>query len=169
MPPCYIRVRAVVWAYGRGQTDTPTHRRAWPQYILCHPRLTQNVITAYFNMSDKINVNWKYKDTEMYTQEHKDWEVLQSVVEQRGSGVNRHSVQLNRKYWQFLTLQPEMDLLAWHLSVHCTAVLVQVGLLDPECLHGLEVDVLDQSYQKDPTATLFLPWCPKHLQTAYHY
>jgi len=25
MPPSYIRVRAVVWAYGRGQTDTQTH------------------------------------------------------------------------------------------------------------------------------------------------
>ena len=49
-----------------------------------------------------------------------------------------------------------MDLLAWHLSVRYTAVLAQVGLSDPECLHGLEVDVLDQSYQMDPTATLFL-------------
>jgi len=45
MPPSYIRVRAVVWAYGRGQTDThtQTHRRAWPQYILRRLRLTQNV------------------------------------------------------------------------------------------------------------------------------
>jgi len=25
MPPSYIRVRAVVWAYGRGQTDRHTH------------------------------------------------------------------------------------------------------------------------------------------------
>jgi len=24
MPPSYIQVRAVVWAYGRGQTDTQT-------------------------------------------------------------------------------------------------------------------------------------------------
>jgi len=24
IPPSYIRVRAVVWAYGRGQTDTQT-------------------------------------------------------------------------------------------------------------------------------------------------
>jgi len=24
MPPSYIRVRTVVWAYGRGQTDTDT-------------------------------------------------------------------------------------------------------------------------------------------------
>jgi len=24
-PPSYIRVRAVVWAYGRGQTDRHTH------------------------------------------------------------------------------------------------------------------------------------------------
>ena len=27
MPPSYIRVRVVVWAYGRGQTDTQTHRQ----------------------------------------------------------------------------------------------------------------------------------------------
>jgi len=27
MPPSYIRVRAVVWAYGRGQTDTHTDAR----------------------------------------------------------------------------------------------------------------------------------------------
>ena len=26
MPPSYIRVRAVVWAYGRGQADRQTHR-----------------------------------------------------------------------------------------------------------------------------------------------
>jgi len=26
MPPSYIRVRAVVWAYGRGQTDIHTDR-----------------------------------------------------------------------------------------------------------------------------------------------
>ena len=36
--PSYIRVRAVVWAYG--QTDTQTHRRVWPQYILRPLRLT---------------------------------------------------------------------------------------------------------------------------------
>jgi len=45
MPPSYIRVRAVVWAYGRGQTDRQTHRRVWPQYILRRLRLMQNVIT----------------------------------------------------------------------------------------------------------------------------
>jgi len=45
MPPRYIRVRAAVWAYGRGQTHRQTHRRAWPQYILRRLRLTQNVIT----------------------------------------------------------------------------------------------------------------------------
>jgi len=27
MSPSYIRVRAVVWAYGRGQTDTETDRQ----------------------------------------------------------------------------------------------------------------------------------------------
>jgi len=41
MTPSYIRVRAVVWAYGRGQTDTQTRV---PQYILRRLRLTQNVI-----------------------------------------------------------------------------------------------------------------------------
>ena len=53
--PSYIRVRAVAWAYGRGQT----HRRAWPQYILRRLRLTQNVMNlkcisqycSYFNIS----------------------------------------------------------------------------------------------------------------------
>ena len=47
MPPSYIRVRAVVWAYGRGQTDRQTDTQTrWPQYILRRLRLTQNVITA---------------------------------------------------------------------------------------------------------------------------
>ena len=50
MPPSYIRVRAVVWAYCHGQTDTQTdrqtHRRAWPQYILRCLRLMQNVATT---------------------------------------------------------------------------------------------------------------------------
>ena len=38
-----------MWAYGCGQTDRQTdihtHRHAWPQYILCRLRLTQNVTT----------------------------------------------------------------------------------------------------------------------------
>jgi len=46
MPPSYIWVRAVVWAYGHGQTHRQTHRRAWPQYILRRLRLTQNVTTT---------------------------------------------------------------------------------------------------------------------------
>jgi len=47
--PSYTRVRAIVWACGRGQTDrhththTHTHRRAWPQYISRGLRLTRNV------------------------------------------------------------------------------------------------------------------------------
>jgi len=48
-PPSYIRVRAIVWACGRGQphrqTHTETHRRAWPQYISRGLRLTRNVKT----------------------------------------------------------------------------------------------------------------------------
>jgi len=50
-PPSYSRVRAIVWACGRGQTDTQTHRhtqthrRAWPQYISRCLRLTRNVTT----------------------------------------------------------------------------------------------------------------------------
>jgi len=39
----YIRVRAIVWACGRGQSRTQTHRRAWPQYISRGLRLTRNV------------------------------------------------------------------------------------------------------------------------------
>jgi len=31
MPPSYIRVRAVVWAYGRGQTDRQTYRQTGTQ------------------------------------------------------------------------------------------------------------------------------------------
>jgi len=48
IPPSYIRIRAVVWAYSRGQTDRHTHthtqRRGWPQYISRRLRLTRNVI-----------------------------------------------------------------------------------------------------------------------------
>ena len=58
MPPSYIRVRAVVWAYGRGQTDRQTHRRAWPQYILRRLWLTQNVMilntTEYWPFGDYV-------------------------------------------------------------------------------------------------------------------
>jgi len=43
----YIRVHAVVWTSGRGQThtyrDRQTHRRGWPQYISRRPWLTRNV------------------------------------------------------------------------------------------------------------------------------
>jgi len=49
-PPSYIRVRAVVWACGEGQTDRYTHtedRRAWPIYISRRLRLTRNVTTFY--------------------------------------------------------------------------------------------------------------------------
>jgi len=48
--PSYIRVRAVVWACGDGQTDRltqthrETHRRAWPIYISPRLHLTRNVI-----------------------------------------------------------------------------------------------------------------------------
>jgi len=49
MPPSYIRVRAVVWAYGRGQadtqTDTQTHTDASDHNtFLRRLRLTQNVM-----------------------------------------------------------------------------------------------------------------------------
>jgi len=43
LSPSYIRVRAIVCACGRGQTDRQTHRRAWPQYISRRLRLTRNV------------------------------------------------------------------------------------------------------------------------------
>jgi len=42
-PWSYIRVRAVVWECGPGQTDRHTYRRAWPMYISCHLRLMRNV------------------------------------------------------------------------------------------------------------------------------
>ena len=42
--PSYIRVRAVVWACGRGQTHRQTHRHAWPLYISRRLWLTRNVI-----------------------------------------------------------------------------------------------------------------------------
>jgi len=53
--PSYIRVCAVVWACGNGQTDTQrhtqaeiqTHRHAWPIYILRHLRQTGNVIRKH--------------------------------------------------------------------------------------------------------------------------
>jgi len=43
--PTYIRVRAVMWERGDGQTDTQTglHRRPWPLYISPRLRLTRNV------------------------------------------------------------------------------------------------------------------------------
>ena len=40
IPPSYIRVHAVVWARGYGQT----HRRAWPTYISRPIQLTRNVM-----------------------------------------------------------------------------------------------------------------------------
>ena len=45
-PPSYIRVRAIVWACVRGQTDRHTHRRARPQYISRSLRLTRNVMNG---------------------------------------------------------------------------------------------------------------------------
>jgi len=60
MPTRYIRVRAVVWAYGWGQTDRQTHRqthrRLWPQYILRRLWLTQNVINEYYNNNSSISL-----------------------------------------------------------------------------------------------------------------
>jgi len=48
-PPTYIRVRAPVWAYGHGQTQRHTDRRAWPLYISRRLRLTRNVTRSYYN------------------------------------------------------------------------------------------------------------------------
>ena len=45
IPPRYIRVPAVVWECGEGQTDT--HRRPWPLYISRRLRLTRNVNIIY--------------------------------------------------------------------------------------------------------------------------
>jgi len=46
IPPSYIRVRAVVWEGGEGQTDKQTHRRPWLLYI-SRLRLTRNVMTVF--------------------------------------------------------------------------------------------------------------------------
>jgi len=56
--PSYIPVRAVVWAFGRGQnhrqTDRQTHRSAWPIYISRRLRLTRNVPTAVLGICRSI-------------------------------------------------------------------------------------------------------------------
>jgi len=48
IPPSYIRVRAVVWECGEGQTDTQintqTHRCAWSIYVSPRLRLTRNEV-----------------------------------------------------------------------------------------------------------------------------
>ena len=46
--PSYTRVRAVVWACGRRQTDRQTQRRAWPIHISRRLRLTRNVMTPQY-------------------------------------------------------------------------------------------------------------------------
>ena len=52
-----------MWAYDHGQTDRhtdrQTHRRGWPQYILHHLRLTQNVISPQ-NRRIQTDTNRKY-------------------------------------------------------------------------------------------------------------
>ena len=60
-PPSHIRVRAVVWAYGRGHTHIQTHthrhnRRAWPQYILRRLRLRRNAINV--NSACHTHARW---------------------------------------------------------------------------------------------------------------
>jgi len=57
-PPSYIRVRAVMWAYGRGQT----HRRALPRYILRRLRLTQNVIRKRTKIKTDLLRRYMYDD-----------------------------------------------------------------------------------------------------------
>jgi len=58
--PSYFRVRAIVWACGRRQTDTQTdtvtHRRPWSKYISRRLRFTRNVMNATATMSivDKL-------------------------------------------------------------------------------------------------------------------
>ena len=46
MPPSYIRVRAVVWAYGRGQTDTQTDTQTHK-----HTDTQTRVTTIHFALS----------------------------------------------------------------------------------------------------------------------
>jgi len=72
-PPSYIRVRAIVWACGRGQTgrhtDRHTHRRAWPRYISRRLRLTRNV-TRRHRATDTIKCeytgSWQWRVSSYY-------------------------------------------------------------------------------------------------------
>jgi len=63
IPPSYIRVRAIVWACGRGQlhrqTDRKTHIRARPIYISRRVRLTRNamIYVLYFVLLGRIDVH----------------------------------------------------------------------------------------------------------------
>jgi len=41
--PDYIRVRAVVWECGNGQTERQIHRQPWPLYISPRLRLARNI------------------------------------------------------------------------------------------------------------------------------
>ena len=45
--PSYIRARAIVWACGRRQAGTQTHKRGRSLYISRRPRPTQNVSSRY--------------------------------------------------------------------------------------------------------------------------
>jgi len=52
MPPSYIRIRAVVWAYGRGQTDTQTrvttiHFASSTTHAKCNNTTTPTMIMLY--------------------------------------------------------------------------------------------------------------------------
>ena len=51
--PTYIRVSAVVWECGEGQT----HRRPWPLYISSRSRLTRNVNIFTLRLSSKFITN----------------------------------------------------------------------------------------------------------------
>ena len=57
IPPSYIRVCAVVWKCGKGQThrqwrNKDTHRRPWPLYILLRLCLTE------YAFSNRVIDNW---------------------------------------------------------------------------------------------------------------
>jgi len=56
MPPSYIRVRAVVWVYGRGHTDTQTHTHTQTRVTTIH--FESSTTHAKCNNNNNNN-NWR--------------------------------------------------------------------------------------------------------------
>ena len=67
IPPSYTRVRSVVWEWFERQTDTQTHRRAWPLYISRRVLVTRNVIIIIIGLLSFITLRVNRRRREMYT------------------------------------------------------------------------------------------------------